>query len=75
MDGTILPIVWNIDPIDWQRSDVEGIVRDVEKKVADGSIILLHDCYDSSVEAALRIVDDLLEQGYQFVTADQMILE
>ena len=54
---------------------MEGIVRDVEKKVADGSIILLHDCYDSSVEAALRIVDDLLEQGYQFVTADQMILE
>ena len=46
---TMLPILWNIDPIDWQRSDVEGIVRDVEKKVADGSIILLHVCFDSSV--------------------------
>ena len=32
---TMLPILWNIDPIDWQRSDVEGIVQDVEKK-SDG---------------------------------------
>lgn len=71
----MLPILWNIDPIDWQRSDVEGIVRDVEKKWPMDLLFLLHDCYDSSVEAALRIVDDLLEQGYQFVTADQMILE
>ncbi len=71
----MLPVLWNVDPDDWQRTDVDGIVRDVESKVSDGSIILLHDCYETSVESALRIVDDLKKQGYQFVTADQMILE
>ena len=31
--------------------------------------------YEASVEAALRIVDLLKEQGYTFVTADKLVLE
>lgn len=75
LEVTMLPVLWNVDPLDWRRTDVEGIVRDVEKKAEDGSIILMHDCYETSVEAALRIADDLTRQGYRFVTADQLILE
>lgn len=71
----MFPVMWDIDPLDWKRTDVRGIVKDVESKVDDGSVILLHDCYESSVQAALQIADDLTEQGYQFVTVDQMILE
>ena len=36
------------------------------------SIILLHDMCSCSVNAALAIVDDLLEQGYRFVTVSQL---
>ena len=43
--------------------------------VQDGDIILLHDYYESSVGAALQIVDELQKQGYEFVTIDQMILD
>ena len=46
----------------------------VKNKVKDGSIILMHDEYQTSVDAALKTVDMLLEQGYEFVTVDQMIV-
>ena len=45
------------------------------KKVEDGDIILMHDIFPTSVEAALEIVDTLLEQGYTFVTADELIID
>lgn len=38
-------------------------------------MILMHDSYRTTVDAALRIVDALQEKGYEFVTADELILE
>ena len=35
----------------------------------------MHDGYEASVEAALGIVDQLLKEGYQFVTADRMVMD
>ena len=40
----------------------------------ENDISLLHDCYESSVDAALQIVDVLKAEGYEFVTVDQLIL-
>ena len=34
----------------------------------------MHDCYGESVEAALQIVDIMEKQGYEFVTADELII-
>lgn len=72
---TMLPVFWSIDPRDWNTQDTDAVVRNVEKKVEDGSIILLHDSSESSVKAALRIADDLAGKGYQFVTAEEMLLD
>lgn len=72
---TMIPVLWTVDPVDWNTTDVDLIVRRVEKVAEDEDIILLHDNYDSSVEAALRIVDDLTKQGFEFVTVDELILE
>ena len=44
-------------------------------EVEEGDIILLHDCYASSVEAALRIVDILQKEGYEFVTVDRLLID
>ena len=41
-------------------------------QVRDGDVILLHDMSDSSVDAALSIVDDLQARGFRFVTASQL---
>ena len=38
----------------------------------DGDIILLHDIYDSSVDAALAIADNLTARGFTFVTVEQL---
>lgn len=71
---TMVPVFWNIDTLDWQTKNADSVVRIVEKNVQDGSIILMHDGYETSVEAALRIVDLLTEQGYEFVTVDELVV-
>jgi peptidoglycan/xylan/chitin deacetylase (PgdA/CDA1 family) len=48
-------------------------VSAVEGHVKDGDIILMHDIYDSSVDAALQVVDFLLDRGYCFVTVEQLL--
>lgn len=54
--------------------NTEKIVRTVQEQIEDGAIILMHDEYDTSVEAALQVVDELKNQGYELVTVDQLIL-
>ena len=67
-------VLWNVDTLDWKLKDPKRIAQR-GMKVKDGDIILMHDSYDSTVKAALRIVDLLQAEGYEFVTADELILE
>lgn len=67
-------VFWNVDPLDWKRKDVGGIVEDVVKNVRSGDIILLHDIYDTSVAAALEIIDRLKDKGFVFVTVDEILI-
>lgn len=71
----MFPVLWTVDPMDWCSDDVAGIVREVTKKSKENSIILMHDEYKSSVTAALQIVDILQEQGYEFVTVDEILFD
>lgn len=64
-------ICWSVDTEDWKHQNVGHIVQTVTHEVKDGSIILMHDIFDTSVEAALQCVDQLMAQGYYFVTIDQ----
>lgn len=70
-DGPL--ILWSVDPEDWKYQDADRIVDCVTRQVEDGDIILMHDIYDTSVDAALRIVDELLDRGYCFVTVEQLM--
>lgn len=65
-------ILWSIDPEDWGDKDAQRIVRHIVDNAADGAIVLLHDIYPTSVEAALQVVDELHAQGYYFVTVEQL---
>lgn len=69
----MFPVMWSIDTLDWKSQNVNSVVEIVERQVADGSIILMHDGYGTSVEAAFRIIDTLVEAGYQFVTVDALL--
>ena len=66
-------ILWSVDPEDWKDDDVDRIVAGVVEHVSDGAIILLHDLFPSSGQAALSIVDTLLERGFCFVTVEQLM--
>ncbi len=63
---------WSVDPKDWATTDAAAVVRRVVDTVKDGDVILLHDMTDSSVAAALEIVDRLGKQGYRFVTVTEL---
>ena len=68
-------ILWSVDPEDWKDDDIDRIVAAVVEHVSDGDIILLHDLFPSSAQAALRVVDTLLARGCCFVTVEQLMAE
>lgn len=65
-------IMWSVDPQDWATKDVNTIVSRIVSGASDGSIILMHDLKSSSVTAALKAIDKLQAQGYEFVTVSQL---
>lgn len=71
----MFPVLWTIDPNDWNRSNASAIAGSVIRKAGENDIILMHDYYSSSVEAALMIVDELKAEGYEFVTVDEILLD
>ena len=65
-------VLWSVDPRDWNHRNAP-IVRDIIVSYAtDGSVVLLHDIHETSVEAAVMAIDKLLERGYVFVTVEEL---
>ncbi len=58
--------------MDWKYKSVDKIVSRATRNVKDGDIILMHDTYDRTYKALLKIVPILKEQGFQFVTISEL---
>ncbi len=71
---SMLPVFWDVDTLDWKNQNTDCILSIARKEVHDGSVILMHDAYPSSVEAALLIADFFTEKGYEFVTVDKLLV-
>lgn len=65
-------VTWTIDTEDWRSKNAETIVNKVIKDVKDGDIILMHDLYASSAEAAMILIPKLQEMGFQLVTVSEL---
>lgn len=65
-------VLWSIDPEDWRDQDAQREAELILAQAEDGAIILLHDIFSQSVEAALQVIDSLHQQGYLFVTVDEL---
>ena len=63
-------IYWTIDTMDWSVRNRDLVAHHIIENAKSGDIVLLHDPYDTSVEAALQTIDVLSEQGYEFVTLE-----
>lgn len=73
LDETDMSIVlWSVDPEDWKDRNADVVAKRVIKSTRPGDIILLHDIFETSVEAAFKIIDELQDKGYTFVTIDQL---
>lgn len=68
-------VLWSVDPEDWKDGNVKRIKEHLVGNVRDGDIILMHDIYPTSVEAALAAVDELKERGFRFVTVAGLLEE
>lgn len=69
------PVFWNVDSVDWKLQNTSKIVKKVMKDTKNGDIILMHDEFSTSVEAALQIIDNMLANGYTFVTVDELTID
>ena len=74
-ETTMIEVLWDVDPLDWKTSNSDVIARRVVDKVEENDIILLHDASESSVNAAFKIIDELKEEGYTFVTVEELLFD
>lgn len=67
------PIInWSIDTRDWESRNAETITKIICENVKDGDIILMHDLYESSLEASKKVIPELINRGYQLVTISEL---
>lgn len=65
--------LWSLDTLDWKTRNAEEVRKEMVSKCWDGDIILLHDIYSTSVDGALMAIDELQQQGYIFVTVNELL--
>ena len=68
-------VLWDVDPCDWKVQNTQAVVSRVLKNFENGDIILLHDVCQSSVDAALELIDIMQAKGYEFATVDEILLD
>lgn len=65
--------MWSLDSRDWDYKDVDKDYNEVMNgDLTDGTIILMHDIHEPSVQALLRIIPELVEKGYKLVTVSEL---
>ncbi len=68
------PIIsWSVDTLDWKYRNSSSVVSKIKANVGDGSIVLMHDLYESTATATKEIVPWLIDNGYQIVTVSEMM--
>ena len=65
-------IMWDIDTLDWKTRNAQNTINVVLNQVKDGDIVLMHDIYSTSADAAEVIIPELVNRGYQLVTVSEM---
>lgn len=65
--------MWSLDTEDWRLMDADADYDAVMNgDLTDGSIILMHDIHQPSVQAAIRFIPELVAKGYKLVTVSEM---
>lgn len=65
-------VMWSIDTRDWQHRNPQRTIEIVLSQVRDGDIILMHDIYGTTADAAEVLIPELTARGYQLVTVSEL---
>ena len=68
-------VLWDIDAEDWLYRDEEHLYNYLMELDEEGKlnrrIVIMHDAYSESVDAAVRAIKELAGKGYQFVNLSE----
>ena len=71
--ASLTNVLWNVDSLDWKFKNTTNTYDYVMKKFKGNDIILMHDSFKTSVEAATLIIDKLQSECYTFVTVSDFL--
>lgn len=58
-----------------ENRNTARIVKHICKNAAVHTVVLMHDAYQTSVDAALETIDTLTAEGYTFVTLEECLID
>lgn len=69
----LVVVNWGLDTLDWKTRDADSVYNEVMTNVRDGAIVLCHDLYESTVDAMVRVIPELVKRGYRLVTVTELL--
>ena len=69
----LYPIQWDVDSLDWKGLKAEEMATRVLSQVKSGSIVLMHNDGEHTVEALPLIIEGLKNKGFTFKTIGELI--
>jgi peptidoglycan/xylan/chitin deacetylase (PgdA/CDA1 family) len=66
--------MWSVDPLDWQASTANDVVRAVDPKMLrGGDIVLLHEERPATLEALPEVIARIKDAGFELVTVSELV--
>lgn len=73
LDSFDVPFVmWSVDSRDWEVKDVGAIQNNVLNYIEDGDIIIMHDGYETTIQATEEVLIQLTQQGFEVVSVSDL---
>lgn len=65
-------IFWDIDTLDWSTRNAQTTINTILENASDGDIVLMHDIHKESKDAALKVIPELKNRGFNLVTVSEL---
>ena len=66
-------IMWSVDTLDWKNRNSYSVYSAIMNQARDGSIILMHDLYGTTVDGATQAMKEMLAGDYEFLTVTELL--
>lgn len=66
-------IMWSVDSLDWKSRNAAAVNEVILRDIVPGSIVLMHDIHESTADALSKLLSELKQRGYEFITVSQLL--